>query len=450
MSQENSSFSGTTPGNPAGNPETGNTSGESRTMVLDGRTLALASLVNSGLGAVYWFVAARLYPTADVGVASTTINTALTLATVSNLALGPVIERLLPVAGRLQLRLVTLVQIVTVVLAVLLAGLFLLVGPADRLFSDGREQLLFVVAVPVLAQYTIQDSVLIGLRLGRVNALRNVLHALVKLALIGALATTGAASGIVLSWIVPSLVGVTVIQVALLVSGQLLRRDRHVAPQLPTTRRILGFNAMATIWMVVQALPGLIIPVIILRGTSGEDAAYFNLSWTVVTASTVLISAVAGPFVSAAARFPEQLAPLTRRFIVMYLRISVLRALIVAVGGPVLMWIYGADYARHATPLLLLIALGQAISTSAYIYGNLERVNGRIGFSALLQGVGAAVLIGAAAVLVPAHGLVGAGVAYLIHDVYLLVASGPRAATLIRSMRGGVLPDNRLRPELTT
>lgn len=423
--------------------------GELRTMVFDGRMLTVASLVNSALGAVYWFIAARFFPAQDVGIASTTVNSALTLATVSNLALGPVVERLVPVAGRLQLKMVTLVQAVTGCLAVVLALAFLWLGPSDQLFPGNGQKIVFVLAVPVLARYSLQDSVLIGLRTGKLSALRNIAHAVAKLVIIAALATSPASTGIVLSWIIPSLVGVVVVQCALFATGGLLRRERDLPPRLPPARRIISFNLLATVWMVVQALPGLAVPVIVLRGTSEETAAYFNLSWTVVTASTVLVTAVAGPYVSSASRNPDQLGPLTRRFILMYLRISVLRTVMVALGGPVLMWFYGADYARGSLALLLLIALGQAVSTSAYIYGNLERVNGRIGCSALLQGVGAVVLTGAAALLVPAHGLVGAGLAYLVHDIYLAVASAPRATRLIRSMRRGVLPDDRLRAQDT-
>lgn len=445
MSQDNFRFSGTGRHRPEESATPSETSGtEARSMVFDGRMLIVASLTNSALGAVYWLVAARLYPTHDVGIASTTINTALTLATISNLALGTVVERLIPVAGRLQMKLVAVVQGCTLCLAVALAGLFMWLGPDEQLFTDTWERVTFMVAVPVLTQYTIQDSILIALRHGWVSALRNVLHAVVKLTLIIVLAASSASTGIVLSWIVPSLVAVVVAQTALVTAGNLLRKDRNRESQLPPVRRITGFNLMATVWMVVQALPGLVVPVIVLQHDSGTTAAYFNLSWTVVTASTVLISAVAGPYVSNSARSPAQLATLTRKFIRMYMRLSALRALMVAVGGPVLMWIYGTDYARGATPMLLLVALGQVISTSAFIYGNLERVNGRIGYSALLQGVGAMVLISAASFLIPSHGLLGAGIAYLLHDIYLAVASAPRARKLIRSMRNGVLPDNHL------
>src|SRR5918997_3986241 len=66
----------------------------------DGLALVLSSGLTSGLGLLFWVLAARLYDSATVGVNSTLLSAMTLLGTAAQLNLGNALLRFVPVAGR--------------------------------------------------------------------------------------------------------------------------------------------------------------------------------------------------------------------------------------------------------------------------------------------------------------------------------------------------------------
>src|SRR5918992_3037579 len=66
----------------------------------DGMALVLSSGLTSGLGLLFWILAARLYDPATVGVNSTALSAMTLLGTAAHLNLGNAILRFVPVAER--------------------------------------------------------------------------------------------------------------------------------------------------------------------------------------------------------------------------------------------------------------------------------------------------------------------------------------------------------------
>ena len=74
---------------------------------------------------------------------------------------------------------------------------------ASVLSADWGTRALFVVAVPILAIFALQDSVLTALRLAPWVPVENVSFAVSKLALLPVLALLLGGGGIVLAWVLP-------------------------------------------------------------------------------------------------------------------------------------------------------------------------------------------------------------------------------------------------------
>ena len=66
----------------------------------DGLALVLSSALSSGIGLLYWVVAARLFAPDVLGVNSTLVSTMTLLGSAAQLNLGSALLRFVPVAGR--------------------------------------------------------------------------------------------------------------------------------------------------------------------------------------------------------------------------------------------------------------------------------------------------------------------------------------------------------------
>ncbi|MFY1702941.1 lipopolysaccharide biosynthesis protein [Micromonospora sp. WMMA1923] len=396
----------------------------------DSTSLVLSSAATSALGLVFWVAATRLYPVEAVGQATTAVNAATVLAGVANLSLGPLYERFLPAAGALRARLVGAGLVLSAVLSVVLGTVFLAVTSADGLVTSRAQALAFVAAVVVLAAFSLLDAVLIGAHRARWAALKNTAHAVAKLVAIVLVSCAGTGFTIVLGWIVPAAVAVVVIEVLLLTV--LRRGGRQESHTLPAARELAGYAGVSFGWMIAQAVPGLVVPVLVLSIAGVDQAAYYNIGWTVVTASLLVTSLIAGPYVSAAARPGADLPGLTRSFIRVLALVCLLRGLGVAVAGPVALMFYGTEYAEAGTPLLVVMGVVHLLSGPGHLYGALARVHRRIGYPMVVQAVGSVVLVVLVARWLEPMGIMAVAWAYLVHDLLVLAAAIPPLVALLR------------------
>lgn len=437
-------------------------------MAVDSVALMISSGLNAVLGLVYWMVATRLYPVEEVGRASTLINAGIVLSSASILAFGQMLERFLPVCGRLRRRAIVGSTVVVTALSVTLAGAFVLLWPTGELLSEPWQAPAYVASVVTLTMFALYDSVLVGLHLGRWAAVKNVVHAVVKLVLVavlGAAAFGGGGAGegpsavaILGSWIVPAAVLVVAAQIALMMRRNHARAaasnvpeatpatpaspssaDPDGEPDLPPARELAAYFVTSVGWIVGQVLPGLFIPLMVERRLGLAEAAYFNIAWIVVAASIMLMSIIGGPFVAEAARPGSDLAAASRSLLRIAAGASLFRLIAVGALGPVALLLYGAEYAEAGTMLLVLMGVAHFISGPAFVYGALAKVYRRIVYPMVVQLVGAVVLVWLAWEWLPVFGIVGVGWAYLVHDVGVLVA----AAVPLRVMLGEALRGRR-------
>ena len=153
-----------------------------------GRNLRLNSLavvasnVGTGLlGLAFWAVAAKLFSPSQVGVASAMIASAIMLSTLSNLSLGAMYERFLPVAGHRAGSLLVRGYLLVACAALVLALGVVLFGPG-ALFPTQWEKLFYPPFVVVLAVFALQDNTVAGMGVARWGAAKNGFHAVAKLA----------------------------------------------------------------------------------------------------------------------------------------------------------------------------------------------------------------------------------------------------------------------------
>ncbi len=169
-----------------------------------GYYLILGTGITGVLGVAFWALAAQIYPARDVGLNSAVISAMMLVSGACTLGLSAVLVRYLPVAGRSARTLVVRSYAVTLGLSLVLGTAAALTSPlwAPKLdfISSGGWLIGFPLATAAMTVFTLQDSVLTGLRAARWIPLENSLYSLGKLLLLVALVGALPSSGLFIAW----------------------------------------------------------------------------------------------------------------------------------------------------------------------------------------------------------------------------------------------------------
>jgi O-antigen/teichoic acid export membrane protein len=387
------------------------------TVLRNGHVLTLSSLLTSVLGALYWALAAHAYSQDSVGRNYSAVAAMMLLAGVGQLNLTNVMIRFTPGAGHRLRRLVAAAYLAACVATVVLAVGFLLLIPV---LSPGllflRRPLVacgFVLAAAGYAIFVLQDGVLTGLRRPGWVVLENLVFALVKIVLVVVLAFL-AATGILWSWALAVVVAI-VLTNALLFARFLPRRggaapDDRVDTSRPTGRYIIADYTAALFWLTATAS----LPILVLNRLGPRQAAYFSLAWLVAFSLYQLNTNMGASLIVEAVNDPSQLAAHCR-LVLRHTGVLLTGGVtVLCVAAPLILRVFGPDYARHGTGLLRLAALSALPNLVVVAAVSICRARRRL---RLLVGILAAVCTLATVlsyVLLGFMGITGVGVAWLV------------------------------------
>lgn len=394
-------------------------------LLRNGHVLTFNSVLTGALGAAYWAFAARNYDAGTVGRNYSAVSAMMLLAGVGQLNLTNVLLRFVPTAAHGTRRLVTRAYLAACALTVLLAGAFLLLlpvlSPGLRFLRDPLLAPCFVVASAAYAVFVIQDGVLTGLRRTDWVVLENAVFAVLKIVLVGALAVALPASGILLSWTLAVAVAV------ILTNGFLYTRafPRHAATALderadasrPTSRYIVADYVAALFWLGATAL----LPVLVLNRLGPDQAAYFSLAWLAGFSLYQLNASMGESLIVEAANDPAQLLKQCRKVLRHTGMLLVAGTVVLCATAPLLLRLFGPDYARNGTGLLRLVALSAVPNLVVIVAVSACRAQRRLH---MLMGILAVVCLlstGLSLVLLSVLGIAGVGAGWLIAQTVVAV-----------------------------
>jgi len=401
-------------------------------------TMALvASTASTGLlGLAFWAVTARLFPPAEVGLASALITSAVLLSTMSTLGLDVLFERFLPVAGQRAPVLMRRGFILVAGMGVLTGVALVLVGPRDPLFGSGWAMAGFPLMVLVLAVFALLDKVSAGLGVARWAAVKNLVHAVAKLAAVAALAIWDHAVTIVLSWTLTAAVA------AVFTYAVLARRSRNHPrwrqdPDLPPSRQMWAYFGssfgIASLWSIGP----LVVPLIVVTQVGREANAYFAVTWAMISALYLMLHLVVSPYIAEVAAHPDQVGTLSWRMVRTLTVVALVASAGLLVAGPVLLGLAGPAYRAEGQGLLWLAALFLPLSGVAAVYEGFARVQRRLALYLWVQLLMAVVIIAGSWFATRSAGIIGVGWAYLgAEALSAMILIGP-AVLWLRRVRAG-------------
>ncbi|PBB16800.1 oligosaccharide flippase family protein [Mesorhizobium sp. WSM4313] len=258
---------------------------DSTTLVTNSGALAIGTIAMAGLGFVYWWLAARLFPPEVIGNAAALLSVMGFVGLLGEAGLGTLlIGEIVRHPGR-ERGLVAAAACVGVALAVGLALLFVL-GEASRNSPTRPIDAAFVLGCALTVLSFVGDQAFLGSLRSTGRMIRQVLFSTFKLMLIGAAAAAGYASNatILMTWVAGLL--------ASWIGADLLTRGgarRLVGPpdfQLLHTLRRKVFDHYA-LDVTVQA-PSVIMPYLVLVLLSPSINAAFVPLWMLVSMASLL------------------------------------------------------------------------------------------------------------------------------------------------------------------
>ncbi len=344
-------------------------------------SLVGSTLATSGFGVLFWFVAARMFSTADFGRDAALISTMLFLSSISQLNLTNGFNRFVPVAGNRTRRFVLTGYGAATATAFVASSVFVLGvnlwAPRLSLLQDHWPYAVwFVAGTVVWTVFALQDAVLAGLGEARWVLLENVIYGIAKIALLFFVATAFPVLGTYAAWTLPLVVIVLAVN-GLIFKGIVPERSHPPLEAIDarTVRHYVGFDMVAT--LTLSATVGL-MPVIMLSILGPSASGYLYLSWTIAYTLYLVSIGVGMSFITETSKAPERIVEFARTMIKHALRIVVPLALLIAISAPLVLRIYGPAYSNHATRLLQLLALSAIPNAVTLTYLNITRVQRRM------------------------------------------------------------------------
>lgn len=399
--------------------------------------LTLNTVVSSLLGIGYWILAARLYSAREVGAGAAVVSTMTFLSSLSQLNLNGALARFLPAAGSRGGRLIAGAYLASCTAALVLGVGFLLVapvvsGPVGRLSGNPALALAFVLSVAAWSVFTLQDSVLTALRGAVWVPLENAGFGLAKVLLLVLLASAVPHLGVFLSWNLP--VVFALVLVNLLVFRRLLPRLRQRATaELPSRRALLRFVTLDYVGYLFMQAGTNALPLLVTAVLGAGANAVFYVGW-LLGGSLELVAYHFGTSLTVESSADRsRLAPNARQVLRRGLLLFVPAAALLAGAAPLLLALFGSEYANGGATVVRLFAVAVVPKLVVVIFVAASRVQRRIGRIVLVQAGTTGVIVSLAILTMPVLGVAGVGVAYLTGQVLAASAVAPALVRLVRS-----------------
>jgi glycosyltransferase involved in cell wall biosynthesis/O-antigen/teichoic acid export membrane protein len=383
-------------------------------LVRNSAVLLLATIVLAGGGFLFWQMAAQLFTPAQIGQASALISMSTLLANVALLGMNNSLIRYL---GHWSdpARTVNSGVVLVAGAAALGALVFVAGSPvfaprvADAL--DTPKAVAFGLLTVAGALGMLYDNVFIALRRTGQILGRNVVVVVLRLLLPLALISAGGFGVFTAYWLA--------FAVALVPYLAVLRRTYRLRarPSLRRLRDMWSYSIGTHTATIILMLPTLLMPTLVAQRVGLEAAGFYYVA-SLVASVLLFVPQAAGRSLFAEAYHD---GGHTAEHLPRVLRLTALvqtPILLVVIGlGRPLLRVFGEEY-THAYPLLVLLAVANALTSVGYVGSTLLLISGRTRLLVVLSAVAYAIAVVGGWALAT-HGLVWIGAALVAGELVL-------------------------------
>lgn len=396
--------------------------------------LVAASVLTSGTGFIFWWIAARQFPPAAVGLAGAAVSAMLLLSQMSMLGLGTALAGVLH-RERRAASLTATAMLAAATAGVLLGAAFGLLAP---LFSSELRPLaatpltlaIFVAGVGVTALSAVLDQVLVSESRSMLQLARNAVFGFGRLPLLVIAAVLLAHDGMAIyaAWLIGTVVSLGVIiplahdaRLTGAVRPLMWNRLREMASDA-LAHHVVNLSRSASVWL---------LPLLVTVTLSREANAGFYVAFLMSNLILLIGKEATFTLYIVGARAPETLWRQIRFTLGLSGAAALLGTLALTVAGRPLLAAFGDSYAVSAYPTVAILALSAFPVLLKDHWIAVHRVRGSVSKAAIV-GVATLVMELAAAVL----GAMWAGLAgfALARLAALILQAAFMTPMLLRSM----------------
>lgn len=383
--------------------------------------LIASTILTSGLGFVYWILAAQLYPPEALGLQSAAISSMMLIATLAELNLTNTLMRYLPRAGESARRLILGSYGLSVSLAFFGGIAFVVVYNAlvkddNFLHSSSDFVVWFVVIVMIWCIFHLQDATLTGLREAVYVPIENGVFSVLKIILL-VLFVAMPATGIFTAWSIPLLIVIVPINIIIFRKLVPQHMQSNSSNSMPISLRQLSkFVAGDFIGQVFYLSVTMLMPAIIVAKLGPQENAYFYISWTIASSFDLIVMNIGSSLTVEGALNEHRIAGYVREISLHMMRVIGPLVLVVIIFAPVLLRIFGTSYATEGTVLLQLLTLRAVPRAVTIIYIIISRVQQQTTGIVAVQIASSCSILFVSLLLMPSLGLLGVGFAWLISE----------------------------------
>lgn len=371
--------------------------------------IMLSYISGAGFGFIFWMVAAKFYPTEDVGIAIALISSMTLLVLLSRFGLDSSIIRFFP--GNDKSRIFSTSAIITTFFAVLFGAIFIAgvdtFSPELSLLKSLRNAALFLIFLAASSVTMLTGISFIAIRRARFQFLLSIIVGsrivfLIPLATIGAI---GIFSAVGISFVFAVLVAL----VLLVRSG--------VGPRLVIDRGFLNevfhFSAGNYLAGLFMAAPDLILPIVVLNTLGAEQAAYYYIAFAIASLLFMIPNAISmSLFVEGSHGAVLKKTVIKSSFVIFSLLIPA--AVVLYVCGGWVLEVIGADYSAGGIEVLRVMIVASLFVGVNNVYFAIRRIQKDVKGIAILSGAIGGLVIGLGYVFMIMFGVVGVGYAWVV------------------------------------
>lgn len=386
------------------------------------------------LGLLFWTLAARHYPDAEVGRATTTIAAATVLGGLSGDYLSAIMIRFLATAGQRTRVVVARAYAIGAITGLVVATLFVLAGLGSVYIPDTTTQKLFFIGMVVLfVVFALQDAVLTGLGRAPAVLVENILFSAAKVVLVLLGVSLLAVNSIILAWVIPAflaVIGVTAYLVLVVLRGG--SEAGSGESTFPQRSAVVSYASAEYVRRLLSSAVSFVLPLLVAHQLGLEQAAYFSVPWLILGVVSIMLSNVSSALVVESERSEQHTTVLLRKAILLGVGAILLATVLLLLFAPFALGILGDSYAEHSTGLVRLFALSLPFSAPVALYGTLLWLDRKLWHLTLVQGGASFLTIVGSVLLLGPMGLNGIGVAYLVAEIVVALVCAP---FLVRRLR---------------
>jgi len=402
-----------------------------------------ATVATAVLGYIFWIVAARVFSTAQVGIASAVISLCSTVALLTYL--GPaamLVERLhtYEQPARWNSFIVRTCAATAAVTAAVAAVMIPLIAHAKgygAYFGAAGAAVLAVTGASVWTVVQMYCSAFIAAR--RADGMFAVqgLISLFKVLLVVPLCAAGlGAPGIVIAWVASSVIGAAAGAFWLLpriepgaapaeaAGKQPGRRARHARRPRKRADYVSHLVGQHLTSVGGQMTP-LLLPVLVVARLGPGRNAYFYITWMIGSVFFMVSPSISQALFAESVRDDAGLRPTVVKAFRIAAFLLIPAIVVMVAGGKLILAIFGQPYVSAGYGLLVLLAISAMPDAVSNVAVAICRATNRLGYSASINLGILAVTVVSAWLLMPRFGLLGVGIGWLAAQVLSALACIP-------------------------